>query len=163
MLAIFGVLGVFGALVAVSYLVETLRKAPATPTSAPWAPDIPLRWVTVDGIRLRYIVAGSGPVLVLLHTMRTQLDLFRRVMPAPAGRYRVYALDLPGHGHSDIPAADYTADFFIDKIAGFLRQLGIEEAVLVGESIGAAAALSGPRRSPVCSSRSTTCPCWAAR
>lgn len=149
MLEVIGALGVFGALVPLSYLVEALRKAPATPTSVPWAPDAPVRWVTVDGVRLRYIVAGSGPALVLLHTLRTQLDLFQRILPALAGRYRVYALDLPGHGHSDIPAADYTAELFIDTIAGFLRELGIEEAVLVGESIGATAALGlAARRDP---------------
>lgn len=45
--------------------------------------------------------------------------------------------------------ADYTAEFFIDKVAGFLRHLGIEEAVLVGESIGATAALGlAARRDP---------------
>jgi pimeloyl-ACP methyl ester carboxylesterase len=141
MLEIIGALGVFAALVPVSYLVEAMRRAPATPTSLPWAPDVPVRWVTVDGVRLRYVVAGSGPTLVLLHTLRTQLDLFQRVFPVLARRYQVYALDLPGHGHSDIPAADYTADFFIGKVAGFLQQLGIEQAVLVGESIGATTAL----------------------
>src|SRR5687767_13891684 len=83
-----------------------------------------------------HIEAGSGTTLVLLHTMRTQLDLFQRVIPALAARYHVYAIDLPGHGHSDIPAADYTASFFIGAVAGFLDQLDLEEAVLVGESIG---------------------------
>jgi pimeloyl-ACP methyl ester carboxylesterase len=149
MLEIFGALGVFGALVPLSYLVETLRRAPAAATAVPWAPDVPVRWVTVDGVRFRYVVAGSGPPLVLLHTLRTQLDLFQRVLPALARRYQVYALDFPGHGHSDIPAADYTAELFIDKTAGFLRQLGIEEAVLVGESIGATTALGlAARRDP---------------
>ncbi len=141
MLEVVIALGVLGALVPLSYLVEALRRPPATPTSIPWAPDASVRWVTVDGTRLRYIVSGGGPALVLLHTLRTQLDLFQRVIPELATRYRVYALDLPGHGHSDIPAADYTADLFIGKIAGFLDQLGIEPAVLVGESIGATAAL----------------------
>lgn len=149
MLELIGAIAVFGALVPLSYLVEAMRRAPTAPTSVPWAPDIPVGWVTVEGVRLRYIVAGSGPALVLLHTMRTQLDLFQRVFPALAGRYRVYALDLPGHGHSDIPAADYTAELFIGRIAGFLEQLAIEEAVLVGESIGATAALGlAARRHP---------------
>jgi len=149
MLEIIGVLGVFAALVPLSYLIEALRRAPAPPTSVPWAPDIPVRWVTVDGVRLRYVVAGSGPPLVLLHTLRTQLDLFQGVIPALARRYQVYALDFLGHGHSDIPAAEYTADLFIDTIAGFLRQLGIEKAVLVGESIGATTALGlAARRDP---------------
>jgi pimeloyl-ACP methyl ester carboxylesterase len=105
--------------------------------------------VAVDDVRLRYIVVGSGPPLVLLHTLRTQLDLFQRVIPALARRYQVYALDYPGHGHSDIPAVDYKADLFINTVSGFLQQLGIEKAVLVGESIGATIALAvAARRDP---------------
>jgi pimeloyl-ACP methyl ester carboxylesterase len=141
MLAILSALGAAGAVVAISYLMEGLRRAPAAPTTLPWTPEVPVRWVTVDGVRLRYVVAGSGLPLVLLHTLRTQLDLFERVFPALAARYRVYAVDLPGHGYSDIPAADYTAEFFIDKIAGFLDRLELDGAVLVGESIGGAIAL----------------------
>jgi pimeloyl-ACP methyl ester carboxylesterase len=149
MLEIIGALGVFAALVPLSYLIEALRRAPATPGSVPWAPDIPVRWVTVNGVRLRYVLVGNGPPLVLLHTLRTQLDLFQRVIPALAHRYQVYALDYPGHGHSDIPAAEYTAEFFINAVSGFLQQLGIEKAVLVGESIGATIALSlAARRDP---------------
>jgi pimeloyl-ACP methyl ester carboxylesterase len=142
MLEIIGALGVFAALVPLSYLIEALRRAPAPPASVPWAPEIPVRWVEVDGARLRYIVVGSGPPLVLLHTLRTQLDLFQRVIPALARRYQVYALDYPGHGHSDIPAVDYKADLFINTVSGFLQQLGIEKPVLVGESIGATIALA---------------------
>jgi pimeloyl-ACP methyl ester carboxylesterase len=146
---IIGALGAGGAVVALSYLVERLRRPPPTPTSLSWAPEVPVRWVTVDGIRLRYAVAGSGPPLVLLHTLRTQLDLFQRVFPTLAARYRVYAVDLPGHGHSGIPAADYTAEFFIGKIAGFLDRLEIDGAVLVGESIGGTVALAlAARRHP---------------
>jgi alpha-beta hydrolase superfamily lysophospholipase len=109
---VFGAVAALAGVVAVSYLVEALRRAPQAPDILPWAPDIPIRHVSVSGIRLRYIEVGRGPTLVLPHTMRTQLDLFQRVIPALAARYRVYAIDLPGHGHSDIPAADYTASFF---------------------------------------------------
>lgn len=137
------------AMVPLSYVVEALRSPPIAAAAPPWAPDIPVRWVDVDGARLRYVTAGSGPTLVLLHTMRTQLDLFQRVIPTLATRHRVYAVDLPGHGHSAIPRADYTAEFFMDKIAGFLDRLGIRQAVLVGESIGATAALGlAARRHP---------------
>ncbi len=141
MVWLIGTLGVLAALVPLSYLIESRRKGPAPPQSVPWAPDLPVRWVTVDGVRLRYVVTGSGPTLVLLHTLRTQLDLFQKVILPLSRRYKVYAVDLPGHGHSDIPQAAYTADLFMDKIAGFLEQLGIEQAVLVGESIGATMSL----------------------
>ena len=149
MTAFITTLAVLGAVVALSYAMERFRRSPATPDALPWAPDLPVQWVTVDGVRLRYVVAGDGPPVVLLHTLRTQLDMFQRVLPALARRYRVYALDYPGHGHSDIPSADYTADYFIGKIAGFLDRLGIEGAVLVGESIGGTSALAlAARRHP---------------
>ena len=61
-----------------------------------------------DGSRLRYYTAGTGPPLVLMHTVRTQLDYFQRVIPLLWDHYTVYALDLPGMGWSDIvPGARY--------------------------------------------------------
>jgi len=116
---------------------------PSRPTAAtlPWARNIPVHYATVDGMRIRYLVAGSGPALVLLHTLRTQLDMFQKVIPELATRFRVYALDYPGHGHSDAPDADYAADFFVASVAGFLDRLNIEDALLAGESIGGTIAL----------------------
>ena len=51
-----------------------------------------------DGSRLRYYTAGTGPPLVLMHTVRGQLDYFQRVIPLLWDHYTVYALDLPGMG-----------------------------------------------------------------
>ena len=130
-----------GLLVLVSYVVEALRAAPKPPEQLTWAPDIPIRYIDLNGLRLRYIVAGEGPTLVLLHTLRTQLDMFQKVVPELARRFRVYTLDYPGHGYSDIPRGDYTADFFVTAVAGFLDRLDIEDATLVGESIGGTIAL----------------------
>lgn len=127
--------------VPVSYLVEALRRAPAAPERLAWAPDLPIRYVEVDGIRLRYITAGEGRPLVLLHTLRTQLDMFQKVIPELARHFRVYALDHPGHGFSDIPDADYRAEFFVSAVEGFLEALDIEDAVVAGESIGGSIAL----------------------
>jgi pimeloyl-ACP methyl ester carboxylesterase len=127
--------------VLLSYLVERLRSRPSPPDRLSWAPDVPIRYVNAGGVRLRYIVAGSGPAVVLLHTLRTQLDMFQKVFPELAKRYRVYAMDYPGHGFSDIPAVDYTADFFTASVARFLDALQIEDAVVAGESIGGAIAL----------------------
>lgn len=97
--------------------------------------------VTVNGVRIRYLVSGNGPALVLLHTLRTQLDMFQKVIPALSTSFRVYALDYPGHGHSDAPNADYAAEFFAASVTEFLDQLNIENAVLAGESIGGTIAL----------------------
>lgn len=130
-----GVAAVIG-LWALSYVVEALRRAPAAPSILPWAPEIVPKWVTVDGMRLRYIEVGSGPTIVLLHTLRTQLDLFRKVIGELAGNYRVIALDYPGHGYSDIPEADYDPELFARSVRAFLSERDIRDAVIVGESIG---------------------------
>lgn len=129
-------LGLLVTTVAVSYLVEAARRPPVAPAVFSWAPEIAVRYLDVDGLRLRYLVAGEGPPLVLLHTLRTQLDMFQHLVPALAARFRVYALDHPGHGYSDIPEADYSADFFVRTIGAALDRLEIEDALVVGESIG---------------------------
>jgi pimeloyl-ACP methyl ester carboxylesterase len=129
------------ALVALSYIVEALRPQPVPPARLEWAPDLPVAYADLGGLRLRYVTAGRGPALVLLHTLRTQLDMFQKVIPALAGHFTVYAVDLPGHGFSDIPSAEYSPEFFRSAVGRFLETLRIEDAVLVGESIGGSIAL----------------------
>ena len=138
---IIAVLVVLIATVAISYLVEAARSEPIAPARLSWAPAVPVQYVDVDGVRLRYIATGEGPALVLLHTLRTQLDMFQKVIPALAKRFRVYALDYPGHGYSDIPKATYSAEFFVTTVAHALDRLDIRDAVVVGESIGGSIAL----------------------
>ena len=78
----------------VSFLLEALRPRPTPPAKLLWAPDIPIDTVEIDGNKLRFIKAGSGPTLVLLHTLRTQLDLFEKMVPRLAKHFTVYALRL---------------------------------------------------------------------
>lgn len=124
-----------------SYLVEALRTAPDPPETLAWSPEIPIRYLDLDGVRIRYIATGQGPAVVLLHTLRTQLDLFQRVIPELARIHRVYALDYPGHGWSDIPAAEYSPELFVQAVGRFLDRMDIHDATLVGESIGGSVAL----------------------
>jgi pimeloyl-ACP methyl ester carboxylesterase len=130
-------LAILVALVPLSLLVEARRKPPRPPDRPAWAPSIPLSYATVNGTRVRYLRAGAGPPLVLLHTLRTQLDIFQKVVPDLAKDFTVYAMDYPGHGWSDIPEADYTPEFFVRFAAGFLEALDIRDGLLAGVSIGA--------------------------
>jgi pimeloyl-ACP methyl ester carboxylesterase len=87
--------------------------------------------------------------LVLLHTLRTQLDLFEKLVPELSNRFTVYALDYPGHGYSDIPPARYDADFFAHTVEGFLEALDLRDITLAGISIGASISLIlAARRNP---------------
>ncbi|MCI0707287.1 MAG: alpha/beta hydrolase [Ignavibacteriae bacterium] len=124
-----------------SFLVEALRPAPKTPEAIPWDPSLKPAYVTVDGVKLRYLKVGKGPVLLLLHTLRTQLDLFHKVIPELARDFTVYVLDYPGHGYSDIPDGSYDADFFVKYVDGFLDELDLTGVTLSGVSIGATISL----------------------
>jgi pimeloyl-ACP methyl ester carboxylesterase len=141
--------GVGAAVWLLSFVVEALRPAPKPPAALPWDGNIPIDTVEVGGSRLRYIKTGSGPALVLLHTLRTQLDLFEKVVPDLARHFTVYALDYPGHGYSDIPKARYDATFFTQAVEGFLDRLDVRDVTLAGVSIGGSIALIvAARRNP---------------
>ena len=102
-----------------------------------------LHWVNVNGCDLRYLRTGTGTPVVLLHPLRAQLEYFMPLLHhLDTARFEVIALDLPGHGESGAPHADYTATYFTDAVAGFLEATGVRAAVLVGESIGGAIALA---------------------
>jgi pimeloyl-ACP methyl ester carboxylesterase len=134
----------------ISLAVEALRRSPSPPKQLRWAPGIPIQYAGINGLRLRYIKTGHGPALILLHTLRTQLDLFEKIVPELAGEFTVYAFDLPGHGYSDIPDAKYDAAFFADAVEGFLEASNLNNVMLAGVSIGGAipliiAARNNPR------------------
>jgi pimeloyl-ACP methyl ester carboxylesterase len=96
-----------------------------------------------DGSRMRYFTAGSGPALVLMHTIRTQLDYFHRVIPLLWDSFTVYAVDLPGMGWSDIvPGARYEEPDLRAAVVEFVTGLDLHDVTLAGESLGGALALS---------------------
>jgi pimeloyl-ACP methyl ester carboxylesterase len=78
-----------------------------------------------------------------MHTVRTQLDYFQRVIPLLAATYRVYAVDFPGMGWSDItPGAGYDHADMQAAIVEFVRGLDLADVTLAGESMGATIALT---------------------
>ena len=103
-----------------SLLFEQARRSPSAPKRLAWAPDIVIDYIRVNGQQLRYIRVGRGPTLVLLHTLRTQLDLFEKIVPDLARDFTVYALDYPGHGYSDIQTPITTRTFLFARSKGFL-------------------------------------------
>jgi pimeloyl-ACP methyl ester carboxylesterase len=135
------VLGSLAGLVLVSYLIEWLRRTPKAPQALAWAPHVAIEHVDLGGPTVRFIRTGAGPNLVLLHTLRTQLDIFQKVVSPLAQSFTVYAFDYPGHGWSDIPEARYAPDDFYDWTAAFLERVDITNATLAGVSIGGTIAL----------------------
>src|SRR5215207_1865581 len=97
--------------------------------------------VEIDGLPVRYLAAGEGPPLVLLHGAGDNSLDWRWVMPALAATHRVYAPDLPGSPDSARPAADYSPAFFERFVTAFADILGVERATFVGNSLGGLIAL----------------------
>lgn len=93
--------------------------------------------------RLRYIKGGTGAPLVMLHTVRTQAEHFRHLIPLVQQRYTVYALDLPGMGYSHIvPGASYQEPAMRTAVKRLMTQLDLRDVTLLGESMGAVLALT---------------------
>jgi len=110
-----------------------------------WSPSGAVEYaVLADGTRLRYLKTGSGSrALILLHTVRTQLDHFQLVIPKLLDAFTIYAVDLPGMGWSDItPGASCTEPALRRAIVDFIQALDLSDVILAGESMGATVALT---------------------
>jgi pimeloyl-ACP methyl ester carboxylesterase len=97
--------------------------------------------IEVDGLPIRYLSAGTGPPLVLLHGAGDNALDWRWVMPTLAATHQVYAPDLPGSPDSARPAADYSSAFFERFVSAFADALGVERATFIGNSLGGLIAL----------------------
>jgi pimeloyl-ACP methyl ester carboxylesterase len=96
-----------------------------------------------DTVSLRYQKSGNGPPLILLHTIRTQLEYFRALAPLLAEKFTVYAVDMPGHGFSSVDTTQtYDEPYLRSGIVEFLKRLDLRDVTMVGESIGAVVALT---------------------
>ncbi len=96
----------------------------------------------LDGARVAYRETGTGPALVLLHSLGLSHREWEPVVDALSERFRVVLPDLPLHGDSeDRPRHPYTPDWLLDVIAGFCREAVGPRPLLAGHDIGAELAL----------------------
>ena len=87
---------------------------------------------------LFYFEAGKKDQrnLIMIHGLGDEADTWRHVFLPLSEQYHVFALDLPGFGRSEKPDVDLTPDYLIKTIVGFMDQLGIDSAILMGSSLG---------------------------
>jgi pimeloyl-ACP methyl ester carboxylesterase len=105
--------------------------------------DVAHRFAVIDGVRLHYVEAGEGPLVVLLHGFPEFWWSWRHQIPAlvDAG-YRVIAPDQRGYARSDKPGdwRDYRIERLAADVAGLIEAAGEERAFVVGHDWGAAVA-----------------------
>jgi pimeloyl-ACP methyl ester carboxylesterase len=97
------------------------------------APD---KTVTVFGQSIHYFDVGAGPVVVLVHGLGSRKEDWLPVLEPLSQQYRLLVPDQVGFGKSDKPLLDYSIQTYVDFLNEFLRQLKVEKASLVGESLG---------------------------
>jgi epoxide hydrolase 4 len=114
-------------------------------TSLALQDDTELRegYVDVGDVRLHYVEAGSGPLIVLLHGFPEFWFGWRlQIPPLAAAGFRVVAPDMRGYNLSSRPTdvAAYAGDRLAADVRGLIRELGAESALLVGHDWGGTAA-----------------------
>jgi pimeloyl-ACP methyl ester carboxylesterase len=99
-------------------------------------------WMEVEGGRMRYLRAGSGPALILLHGLLGYSFSWRFTLPALAPYATVYAPDMMGAGFSDRMAGiDYSMRGTARRVLQFIERLGLSSFDLLGTSHGGAVAM----------------------
>lgn len=106
------------------------------------------RRVTAEGVDTFYLEAGSGPPVILLHGLGATNASFLTTFWELSRDHRVIAPDLPGHGESGKPVRAYHAGFYARWCAAFMNALGIDRAVLIGNSMGGRIAIEVGFRFP---------------
>ena len=120
-------------------LAALYDRPPVAPGSWLQASGLQARFEVVGGHRLRFVRAGTGPSIVLVHGFASSLYTWKDVLPALAPSHDVVALDLPGFGASDLPA-DLSFEGLPAAVLGLMDRLDIRRAALVGNSMGGAVA-----------------------
>ncbi len=107
------------------------------------------QWVSLDGIRVRYLRSGSGPPLLLLHGLLGYSFSWRFAMPMLAQQATVYAVDMPGAGFSERPVGlDCCLKASAERLLRFLDAVGLESCDLLGTSQGGAVAMMAAAIAP---------------
>jgi len=95
----------------------------------------------VHGYKRAFVRAGEGPALLLLHGIGNNCQTWAGVIDRLAEAHTVIAPDLLGHGRSDKPRGDYSIAAYANGMRDLLSVLDIEQATVVGHSLGGGIAL----------------------
>jgi pimeloyl-ACP methyl ester carboxylesterase len=132
-------LGVGTLLVVLAFVLPDAKPGP----TGGWlkAARLEPRFATVGGHRVRYVRAGSGSPVLLLHGFASSIYTWKDVLPALARDHDVVALDFPGFGESEQPS-DLDGSRFPSLVLELLDQVGIQDTAIVGSSMGGATAVA---------------------
>jgi pimeloyl-ACP methyl ester carboxylesterase len=106
------------------------------PNRIEWNPSLSPQTIQIKGHSIYYIVKGKGEPLLFIHGYGAGFWVWEKQIDVLSRSYRVYALDVIGHGFSDRPKIAYTPETYIHFLKDFMDGVGIERATLIGNSMG---------------------------
>lgn len=121
------------ALAIASLLAISITAAAQTTAAQSAAAD---KFVTVYGVKIHYQEAGSGPAVILLHGLGGDVSNWAQTIGPLSQKYRVIVPDQIGFGRSDKPMINYRVGTLVDFLDGFYKELKLDRASLVGNSLG---------------------------
>jgi len=106
------------------------------PTRIDWNTSLPPKTVQTNGHTIFYTVKGEGRPLLLIHGYGAGMWVWEKQIEILSQLYRVYAVDVIGHGFSDRPKIPYIPEAYTCFLRDFMDGAGIEKATLIGNSMG---------------------------
>ncbi|GLJ00246.1 2-hydroxy-6-ketonona-2,4-dienedioic acid hydrolase [Sphingobium sp. BS19] len=95
-------------------------------------------WIDAGGIRTRYLRSGAdnGKTLIFLHGTGGHAEAYVRNLGPHGQHFDCWAIDMVGHGWTDKPDHDLEIRHYVDHVLRFMDAVGVESALLSGESLG---------------------------
>jgi 2-hydroxy-6-oxonona-2,4-dienedioate hydrolase len=121
--------------VAVGTNLATHARSPLSATTIVQAAPVS-KEITVYGQKIHYVEAGTGPTVILLHGLGGSTQMWAYNIGPLAERFHVIVPDQIGFGKSDKPHVNYRVRTYVDFLDQLCKQLKIERASLVGNSMG---------------------------
>ncbi len=95
-----------------------------------------------NGVRIRYIVAGSGEPIILIHPFAASAEIWEPLVKGLSQDYQLIAMDCRGHGKSEKPhdPKQYGIEM-VNDVVRLMDHLGIKKSIIVGYSMGGSIAM----------------------
>jgi len=113
------------------------------------APKLEQETLSADNIVISYNVEGNGkPALIFVHGWCCDKSYWKHQVPYFAEKYKVITIDLAGHGKSGFGRKIWSVEAFGTDVVAVLEQLDINQAILIGHSMGGPVIVEAARQSP---------------
>jgi len=100
------------------------------------------KMISINNLEVNYKIAGSGPVILILHGWGGSSDSWIKVIEMLADKgYRVVCPDFPGFGKSHAPVKPWDVTNYKEWLLGFVQSQGLDEFILLGHSFGGRVAI----------------------